>query len=180
MFNWSKVAFRSIRMEEIEGVEVGSPYRVEAEVFLGELGPEDVVAHGEKMGVIRRETHPLGDLILMRESEAVLMSYFLNNVLHLLAIPGLVAVCFIQSRRLALAEVVRLVGLTYPYVRAELFLRWRGGEVEALVREVISEGQRHVVPSFLKMAGFRLIQCEIDTYSGRSSLPRSARTNCTH
>ena len=43
MFNWSKVAFRSIRMEETEGVEVGSPYRVEAEVFLEELTPEDVV-----------------------------------------------------------------------------------------------------------------------------------------
>ena len=29
-------------MEEVRGVEVGSPYRIEAEVFLGELGPEDV------------------------------------------------------------------------------------------------------------------------------------------
>ncbi|HKL61871.1 MAG TPA: glycerol-3-phosphate 1-O-acyltransferase PlsB, partial [Woeseiaceae bacterium] len=150
-------------------------------VTVTELGPEAVIAHGEKMGVIRREEHPLGDLILMRESEAVLMTYFLNNVLHLLSIPGLVAACFIQSRRLALAEVVRLVGLTYPYVRAELFLRWRGGEMEALVRDVIDQltglgllrlsedGQTLRRPRAGSAAAFQLVQL------GRLMLPMLQR-----
>ena len=150
-------------------------------VTVTELGPGEIVAHGEKMGVIRREEHPLGDLILMRESEAVLMTYFLNNVLHLLAIPGLVAACFIQSRRLALAEVVRLVGLTYPYVRAELFLRWRGGQVEALVRGVIgqltelgllrlsADGQTLRRPRAGSAAAFQLVQL------GRLMLPMLQR-----
>ncbi len=43
MYNWSSVAVKQIRMGDMNGVEVGVPIRVEAEVFLGELGPEDVV-----------------------------------------------------------------------------------------------------------------------------------------
>jgi starch phosphorylase len=43
MFNWSGVGIRSIRMQEVEGVEVGQPYAVEADVHLGELEPDDVV-----------------------------------------------------------------------------------------------------------------------------------------
>ncbi|MFP3928497.1 MAG: alpha-glucan family phosphorylase [Desulfobacteraceae bacterium] len=43
MFNWSNVAIRRIKMDEVNGVEVGAPIRVEAEVFLGELDPDDVV-----------------------------------------------------------------------------------------------------------------------------------------
>jgi len=43
MFNWSGVAIRAIRMQEVEGVEVGQPYTIEVDVHLGELEPEDVV-----------------------------------------------------------------------------------------------------------------------------------------
>lgn len=43
MFNWSEITIKRIHMEEIEGIEVGSPYLIEAEVYLGELSPEDVV-----------------------------------------------------------------------------------------------------------------------------------------
>ncbi len=104
---------------------------------LPELEPAAIIAHGVGLGVVRIETHPLGDLVLMRDSEAVLMTYFRNNVLHLFALPGLVAACFIQSRRLARDEVVRLVGLVYPYVRNELFLHWPPEEMETRVDEAI-------------------------------------------
>ena len=43
MFNWSGVAIREVRMQEVEGVEVGQPYTIEVDVHLGELEPEDVV-----------------------------------------------------------------------------------------------------------------------------------------
>jgi starch phosphorylase len=43
MFNWSEVAIRSIQMDEMEGLEVGAPYPITAEVYLGELRPDDVV-----------------------------------------------------------------------------------------------------------------------------------------
>ncbi|MEJ2601850.1 MAG: glycerol-3-phosphate 1-O-acyltransferase PlsB [Gammaproteobacteria bacterium] len=150
-------------------------------VTIPDLRPDEIIAHGEEMDVIRRQQHPLGDVILMRESEAVLMTYFLNNVLHLVALPGMVAACFIQSRRLALTEVVRLVALTYPHVREELFLRWRASEVEGRVRSAIGhfcelgllklseDGQILRRPRAGSVAAFQLIQL------GRLVLPMLQR-----
>ena len=47
--------------------------------------------------------------------------------------------CFIQGRRLRLEEVVRRVRLTYPYVRAELFLRWSADQLEGRIRSAVTE-----------------------------------------
>jgi starch phosphorylase len=43
MFNWSNVAIKNIEMEQVESVELGEVYHVEADLFLGDLSDEDVV-----------------------------------------------------------------------------------------------------------------------------------------
>jgi starch phosphorylase len=43
MYNWANVAIKSIRMPEISDLMVGQIYTAEADVFLGELAPEDVM-----------------------------------------------------------------------------------------------------------------------------------------
>jgi starch phosphorylase len=43
MFNWSNVAIKNIKMEQVESVELGEVYHVEADLFLGDLSVEDVV-----------------------------------------------------------------------------------------------------------------------------------------
>ncbi len=43
MFNWSNVAIKNIEMEQVEGIELGEVYHVEAEIFLGDLSAEDVM-----------------------------------------------------------------------------------------------------------------------------------------
>jgi len=43
MYTWANVAIRDIRMEEMEEIEVESSFHLEADVFLGDLSPEDVI-----------------------------------------------------------------------------------------------------------------------------------------
>jgi glycogen phosphorylase len=43
MYNWANVAIREIRIPETSEIEVGQIYRVEADIFLGELLPEEVM-----------------------------------------------------------------------------------------------------------------------------------------
>ena len=43
MYNWAQVAIKAIRMKEVPEIEVGTPYPVEVDIFLGELTPEDVM-----------------------------------------------------------------------------------------------------------------------------------------
>jgi starch phosphorylase len=43
MYNWSNVTIKETRMDEISEIEMGASYHAEADVFLGELSPEDIM-----------------------------------------------------------------------------------------------------------------------------------------
>jgi glycerol-3-phosphate O-acyltransferase len=105
-------------------------FRYSPSVTLPDMTPEEIIAHGEKMHVVKRHSHPLGDVLHMAERQAVLMTYFRNNVHHLFAIPASIACCFIHGRRLAHEELQRLVRLTYPFMQTELSLQWDEAEID--------------------------------------------------
>jgi glycerol-3-phosphate O-acyltransferase len=106
-------------------------------VTVPELEADEVIDHGEKLGVITRTAHPLGDIISMSEHNAVLMTYFRNNIQHLFSIPASIACCFIQGRRLAHTELQRLIRMIYPFMRVELRLQWREEDVDAITTTAI-------------------------------------------
>jgi glycerol-3-phosphate O-acyltransferase len=93
-------------------------------MVLTSASPAEIIAHGEEMGWLRRVEHPLGDVLLTEGEQAVLLSYFRNNVLHLVACAAWVASCFLNNRRMSRASVLRLGRIIYPFIQGELFLRW--------------------------------------------------------
>jgi glycerol-3-phosphate O-acyltransferase len=102
-----------------------------------------MVRHGERMAVIERVNHPLGDIMRMTEENSVLMTYFRNNVLHLIALPSLIACCFLNNREMRAEDIQRLMWRIYPYVRDELFLRWSEAEIGATVLEILEYLANH-------------------------------------
>ncbi|HEX5754948.1 MAG TPA: glycerol-3-phosphate 1-O-acyltransferase PlsB, partial [Arenimonas sp.] len=84
------------------------------------LEPAEIISHGERMGVLSRVAHPLGDVIAMEGETAVLQSYFRNNVLHLFAGAAWVALCFQNHRRMSRKAVLRLGRTIYPFLKDEL------------------------------------------------------------
>jgi glycerol-3-phosphate O-acyltransferase len=112
-------------------------FRYSPSVTLPDWTPEEIIAHGEKLDVISRTTHPIGDVVHMAERTAVLMTYFRNNILHLLAVPASVACCFIQGRELEHAELQRLIRLIYPFMQRELSLKWDFADVDDVTTEAI-------------------------------------------
>ena len=99
--------------------------------------PDQIIEHGEKLDVISRSSHPMGEVIHMEERTAVLMTYFRNNITHLLAVPASVACCFIHATQLDHAELQRLVRLIYPFMKKELCLKWKHDEIDAVTSEAI-------------------------------------------
>jgi glycerol-3-phosphate O-acyltransferase len=106
-------------------------------VSVTDLDGPSIIRHGESLGVLERHAHALGDVVRMNEENAVLMTYFRNNVMHLIAMPSLVACCFLNNRTLSTVDIQRLAWRIYPYVRQELFLRWEESEVQDLVRTTL-------------------------------------------
>jgi glycerol-3-phosphate O-acyltransferase len=95
------------------------------------------------MGVLERQSHPLGDILRMSEENSVLMTYFRNNVLHMIAIPSLIACCFLNNRTMSTGDIQRLMWRIYPYARDELFLRWEENEIGEVVVATLEDLANH-------------------------------------
>ena len=94
----------------------------------------DWLAHAEKLGSVSRSTHPMGDLIQTNERQAVTLTYYRNNILHIFALPSLISCLLINNRRYTFAEVVTSCRTLYPFLKAELFLYWKEEELEGVVQ----------------------------------------------
>jgi glycerol-3-phosphate O-acyltransferase len=106
-------------------------------VTVPDWSPDRIIEHGEKLHAITRSSHPMGEVIHMEERTAVLMTYFRNNITHLLAMPATVACCFIKGTELEHRELQRLIRLIYPFMKKELSLKWREDEIDAVTAEAI-------------------------------------------
>jgi glycerol-3-phosphate O-acyltransferase len=103
-----------------------------------------MVAYGERLGLLERKAHRLGDVISLAPQEALLATYYRNNIAHLVALPSVVACCFLDKSVLAVDRVHGLAEMVYPYLGGELFLRWHPdevhGEVDGAIETLVSLG----------------------------------------
>jgi glycerol-3-phosphate O-acyltransferase len=113
-----------------------NPYS--SRVTVTDATPAEIVAYGESLKIISRATHKLGDIVKMSDESAQLIAYYRNNVLHLFALPSLVACAFIGNSMLRTEDIQRLAWRVYPYVAAELFLRWREEELAGVIDGVLA------------------------------------------
>jgi glycerol-3-phosphate O-acyltransferase len=95
-------------------------------------GGAEMVRYAQAMGLLERQAHPLGDIMRMNADNAVLATYYRNNILHLFAMPSLLACCFVSNAAMRTADIHRLVWRVYPYISAELYLRWDEASVGAV------------------------------------------------
>lgn len=84
----------------------------------------EMIRYAQAMGVLQRQKHPLGDVLRMEAENAVLATYYRNNILHLFAMPSLLACCFVSNASMRTDDIHRLVWRVYPYIAMELYLRW--------------------------------------------------------
>ena len=107
------------------------------------LDSGQIVAYAERLGIAERVAHPLGDLIRIPQGEAPLLAYFRNNVLHLFALPALIACLLNHNRDLRTQRVSEAVAAIYKLIAAELFLRWSADDLAAATEAVIESFVRH-------------------------------------
>ena len=132
-----KIGAEELRSQLQLSLDILKRFRYSDSVTLPDWSPDEIIEHGEKLNVISRTSHPMGDVIHMEERTAVLLTYFRNNILHLLAVPAAVACCFIQGRQLEHAELQRLINLIYPFMQKELHLKWADEEVDDVTTAAI-------------------------------------------
>jgi glycerol-3-phosphate O-acyltransferase len=112
-----------------------APYSAETTVTA--MGAAEMIAYGEKMQLLQRRRHPLGDLLWLDDAASVTMTYYRNNVLHLFAVPSLVANLVLQNRELSPAQLESIAALVNVPLRSELFLHHDRHRIGERIREVV-------------------------------------------
>ena len=112
-----------------------------ARVTLTALDAAGILQYGQGMQAIVRGPAGSagdGDLVRLEPAHAPLMTYYRNNVLHLFALPSLIACCFIANATLRTEDIQRLAWRIYPYIGAELFLRWSEDELPQVILDTLA------------------------------------------
>jgi len=116
------------------------PYSPEATV--PDMSAEALLDHAMGMNKFETEQDSIGDIIILPREQAVLMTYYRNNIHHMLVMPSLIAAIVQQHREISEAELLRQVSLVYPMLKSELFLRWDKAELPALLNALCAEMAR--------------------------------------
>ncbi|SUX36852.1 Glycerol-3-phosphate acyltransferase [Cedecea davisae] len=103
-----------------------------------------LIDHALQMNKFEVEKDTIGDIIILPREQAVLMTYYRNNIMHMLVLPSLMASIITQHRHISRAELLRQIEVIYPMLKAELFLRWEkselGAEIDAMIAEMERQG----------------------------------------
>ena len=119
---------------------------------------KDQITHTESLKMVKRRPHELGDILYLDSKLAVSMTYYRNNILHLLALPSIISCCFFNVRLMTKDEIVSLVSLAYPFIQKELFLIWDKTQLEDAISKML-----------VQLSELGLLIKDKDTYSRPSS-----------
>lgn len=101
-----------------------------------------LIDHALQMNKFEVEKDTIGDIIILPREQAVLMTYYRNNIAHMLVLPSLMAAIITQHRHISREEMLRHVEALYPMLKAELFLRWEKEALGEVLDTLTTELQR--------------------------------------
>ncbi|MEZ8117414.1 glycerol-3-phosphate 1-O-acyltransferase [Vibrio splendidus] len=110
---------------------------------------DDLVKHAESLNKFLIESDSMGDIISLDRHQSILMTYYRNNIIHLFALPSLIAQMTIRQHGLTIDTIQENVAAIYPFLKKELFLSYDEDQLESVVANIIEElvGQGMLVVS---------------------------------
>lgn len=91
-------------------------------VVVPDVDASELIEHGTRLGFIETHADAIGPVVQLRPGQAAPLTYFRNNILHLLTLPALVAASLANNSLRTNSEIHRSVILTFPFLQGELFL----------------------------------------------------------
>ncbi|WP_213993775.1 glycerol-3-phosphate 1-O-acyltransferase PlsB [Sodalis sp. dw_96] len=115
-----------------------------ADVTIPDTTAEGLLEHALAMNKFNVEQDTIGDIIYLSREQAVLMTYYRNNIQHLFILPSLVASIVIGHPGIDRATLLHYSHLLYPLLKAELFMHYEtedlGPVIDALIEELLRQG----------------------------------------
>ncbi|GAB2927986.1 glycerol-3-phosphate 1-O-acyltransferase PlsB [Rheinheimera gaetbuli] len=97
-----------------------APYN--SEVTLPPENADELIDHALKLQKVSQQNDSFGQLIQLSDDNAILLSYYRNNVLHLFMLPAIIASAILHQRDVSENQLNTMVQQLYPLLQQELFL----------------------------------------------------------
>jgi glycerol-3-phosphate O-acyltransferase len=100
---------------------------------------EELLDHAIALDKFVIEKDTLGEIVSLDRNQSILMTYYRNNIIHLFALPSLIAKLVVQHRSISVDDIQQQIQKIYPFLKAELFLHYEEDGLDAVVNQHIDE-----------------------------------------
>lgn len=127
---------------------------------------EQLFEHAKQMGKFVITTDEAGEIVSLPQEQAVLMTYYRNNIQHLLIIPAIVARIILKHNRISLDELTKQVELIFPLIKAELFIYYQEDDLLSYIPKLlqclaeinlINYSPERITVNYLKLTALQLL-----------------------
>ncbi|MWN32185.1 MULTISPECIES: glycerol-3-phosphate 1-O-acyltransferase PlsB [unclassified Gilliamella] len=128
--------------------------------------PEELFEHAKEMGKFIITTDDVGEMVGLTTEQAVLMTYYRNNIQHLLIIPAIIARIVLKHNQISPDDVLQQVKLLFPLIKSELFLYHNDEQLTEYVKQIIAtytelnlinDSTNKLTINYLKISGLQLL-----------------------
>ncbi len=99
--------------------------------------PEEMLTQAIDIVGLERREHKFGTIISASWEQTINLTYNGNNVLHVFAIPSLIARYLRTTTRCTATALHEYIEGLFPYIKAEMFLSWRAGQLPELINNTL-------------------------------------------
>ncbi|RJX64936.1 glycerol-3-phosphate 1-O-acyltransferase [Vibrio sinensis] len=100
---------------------------------------ETLVKHAVSLDKFVIEADSMGEIVSLDRNQSILMTYYRNNIIHLLAIPSLIAQMLIRYQKISIEQMQANVALVHPFLQQELYLSVEGEKLQEMIQHYITE-----------------------------------------
>jgi glycerol-3-phosphate O-acyltransferase len=108
-----------------------------SETMVTSLSGQEQVERAELLKRIKRRKHKMGDILYIDAKNSILLTYYRNNILHLTALPSVIACCFNNAPSQKLDHIVSMVSIVYPFLRRQLFISWTQEQLPGTIEHIL-------------------------------------------
>lgn len=128
------------RIEQYRTLLEDSPY--DLRMKLTDLSAHHMIEYAIQLKQVERRNQNEVATICVAEHQKNLLSYFSNNILHCLILPAVVALWLESAPLLSVHKLKQAIGLIYPYLKEDFFLKWSKDQALQQVDEILASFQR--------------------------------------
>jgi glycerol-3-phosphate O-acyltransferase len=92
-----------------------------------------------KLNKFKVSEDSFGKIISLKNQNAVALTYYRNNILHLFALPGLIAAIVFAHKNLSKSQILLMVAKLYPLLKRELFIYMSAEQAAAYTESLLGK-----------------------------------------